>query len=642
MGLNSNLSDIPNYVTRSLAENWTIGYNKRPISLNITGTSTNTILLGLGDGSFLSADFTASTGSTGGGVSTEIIGNTPNASGLTLSSGILNLEPASSSFGGIMTTIDQTFVGVKRFSSTGTTTKIELNRLSSGSSSSIDFTTSGITYGDTGRTDFRLRNFSNSLFIENSFNNNGTIFSIDYNGSVTLNTKSNTALYVDYKGAFGINISNNNGSNGINFQSYNYKASRNVGIYNIGSGEGLRIDNGVSATGAPFVYSKSSVERLKIQDDGLLVLLNVSGATLADGLRLANDNYTVASNGSQRPAPALRFTSNAYTTSNGPEDNEWRIWTLPVQGTTASTGELRMGFSRSGNTFTSVLHLTSDRNILIGGNITVGIGRDNGGSGNLVFGEGALRNATGGTPSGNYNIAIGSNVLGGYLTSGEQNVGIGAFNISSISTGSYNTVIGGGSGTNINTGIRNTFVGFNINGISTGSANTVIGAGNYMLGNISDNIIISDGNGNIKFHYTGSGTTQINSNLVVTGNTSANNLLSGTYVPTLSNATNITSSSAHTCTYTRVGDVVTVYGNLDFDVNANSTTTTINLSLPIPSNFTHTDDLSGLGAWTNLNNSVVLTIMADTSNDNALLNITSFLYSLGSENHRFTFSYIIK
>lgn len=56
---------------------------------------------------------------TGGVAASSIaaIGSTPNANGMTLSSSVLNLEPASELFGGVVTTGTQTFAGAKSFSS---------------------------------------------------------------------------------------------------------------------------------------------------------------------------------------------------------------------------------------------------------------------------------------------------------------------------------------------------------------------------------------------------------------------------------------------------------------------------------------------------------------------------------------------
>lgn len=61
--------------------------------------------------------FTSSSSSSGGGVTTmAAIGSSANANGATISSTTLNLEPASASFGGVVTTGTQTFAGNKDFS----------------------------------------------------------------------------------------------------------------------------------------------------------------------------------------------------------------------------------------------------------------------------------------------------------------------------------------------------------------------------------------------------------------------------------------------------------------------------------------------------------------------------------------------
>lgn len=48
------------------------------------------------------------------------IGSSANANGMTVSSGVLNLEPASASFGGVVTTGTQTMAGAKTFSTSVT------------------------------------------------------------------------------------------------------------------------------------------------------------------------------------------------------------------------------------------------------------------------------------------------------------------------------------------------------------------------------------------------------------------------------------------------------------------------------------------------------------------------------------------
>jgi hypothetical protein len=85
---------------------WTTFNNKQaPITLTTTGSSGAATLIG----STLNIPNYA-----GGGVlSLSAIGSTPNANAATITGTVLNLEPASASFGGVVTTLAQTFAGNK-------------------------------------------------------------------------------------------------------------------------------------------------------------------------------------------------------------------------------------------------------------------------------------------------------------------------------------------------------------------------------------------------------------------------------------------------------------------------------------------------------------------------------------------------
>jgi len=70
----------------------------------------------------------------------------------------------------------------------------------------------------------------------------------------------------------------------------------------------------------------------------------------------------------------------------------------------------------------------------------------------------------------------------------------------------------------------------------------------------------------------------------------------GTYIPTITNGTNVASSLARKCQYSRVGNIVTVSGALSVDpVAGGGTLTLIDVSLPIASVFTSTDEANGQG-----------------------------------------------
>jgi hypothetical protein len=85
-----------------------------------TVTATSFIRTGGLSTQYLMADGSVTTGGGGGSVTLSAIGSTPNANGATLTGSALNLEPASASFGGVVTTGVQTFAGAKTFNSSVT------------------------------------------------------------------------------------------------------------------------------------------------------------------------------------------------------------------------------------------------------------------------------------------------------------------------------------------------------------------------------------------------------------------------------------------------------------------------------------------------------------------------------------------
>jgi hypothetical protein len=115
---------------------------------------------------------------------------------------------------------------------------------------------------------------------------------------------------------------------------------------------------------------------------------------------------------------------------------------------------------------------------------------------------------------------------------------------------------------------------------------------------------------------------------------------SGTYTPTLTGVSNVTSiGSATTCQYMRVGSVVTVSGNVQIDHTSNSTSTSISISLPIASSFSNDNELSGAGAGLQI--PVAIGIRADAVNDVALLVFVPTSGSGSNNSYTFTFTYRI-
>lgn len=85
----------------------------------------------------------------------------------------------------------------------------------------------------------------------------------------------------------------------------------------------------------------------------------------------------------------------------------------------------------------------------------------------------------------------------------------------------------------------------------------------------------------------------------ITAPTSAlGNVYSSTYTPTVTAVTNLTSSSAVACWYTRIGNVVFVAGFVTIEPTLDDTATGLTFSLPVASNFSNAFQGSGVAVAT--------------------------------------------
>jgi hypothetical protein len=141
-----------------------------------------------------------------------------------------------------------------------------------------------------------------------------------------------------------------------------------------------------------------------------------------------------------------------------------------------------------------------------------------------------------------------------------------------------------------------------------------------------------------KFIFQGQGnirTTALHNNTVTQGSAIQQDIRSGTYTPTLTAVANVDASTPYKMQWLRVGNVVTVSGQVDIDFTMNNTATELRMSLPVPSNLAATNDLAGHASngVSNLNGRV----LADAANDEALIR----MLSEGTANNPFsiTFTY---
>jgi len=170
----------------------------------------------------------------------------------------------------------------------------------------------------------------------------------------------------------------------------------------------------------------------------------------------------------------------------------------------------------------------------------VGIGRaaltaETQGDKSVAVGNGALGTQNG-VDGDVFNTAVG-HAAGGNITTGEQNVFIGAHAGDACTDDDHNTFVGYNAGGLVNGGFRNTFIGKSAgDAMTTGDKNIIIGTynGNESdLGDIrtlSNYIVLSDGDGNSRVWVTGGSnvnqffatgiylwTTSASANVVVTG-----------------------------------------------------------------------------------------------------------------------------
>lgn len=111
----------------------------------------------------------------------------------------------------------------------------------------------------------------------------------------------------------------------------------------------------------------------------------------------------------------------------------------------------------------------------------------------------------------------------------------------------------------------------------------------------------------------------------------------GTYTPTGTVGANCTITAVRAAQYLRVGNTVHVSGIADITVTAASTFTHFELSLPVASNFANIWELAGAGSNTESAAYTPIRVIANTTNDRAVL--TFYPTSTGLRSIGYTYSY---
>jgi len=114
----------------------------------------------------------------------------------------------------------------------------------------------------------------------------------------------------------------------------------------------------------------------------------------------------------------------------------------------------------------------------------------------------------------------------------------------------------------------------------------------------------------------------------------------GSYTPTLFNTTNVAASTAYVTNWYRIGNTVTVWGQVDIDVTTTAINTVLGMSLPIASNLAAAADLAGSAiTFSNVAGANVFGITADFTNDRVIFRGQPV--SIANISYSFNFSYKI-
>jgi hypothetical protein len=136
---------------------------------------------------------------------------------------------------------------------------------------------------------------------------------------------------------------------------------------------------------------------------------------------------------------------------------------------------------------------------------------------------------------------------------------------------------------------------------------------------------------------THGGGLQISRTAVTAPAATDGNVFSGTYTPTLTNTTNVASSTASGCQYMRVGNVVTVSGQVAVTPTATGNTI-LGISLPIASNFSGSQQLGGTALAQTTTQGVVL--YGDAINDRAVFRLQAAATTALTYHFSFTYQVV--
>ena len=244
---------------------------------------------------------------------------------------------------------------------------------------------------------------------------------------------------------------------------------------------------------------------------------------LDDGSLSGNNNTAVGADALSANTTGTQNTAIGYGAGDSTTTGSYNVFVGRLAGDDNTTGSDNTAAGRS--SFAN--NTTGSDNVAIGSSALL---NNSTASNNVAVGKAALEQNTTGTENvavgafsldanttASNNVGIGRHTLGS-TTTGGGNVAVGDAAGISNQTGTFNTYVGGDAGS-VATGGSNTFVGRYAGGLVTsGAKNTIIGLYNGNQGGVdirtsSNDIVISDGDGNPRIFYDNSLSAMIVSDL---------------------------------------------------------------------------------------------------------------------------------
>jgi hypothetical protein len=474
----------------------------------------------------------ASCSSGGGGVTTlAAIGSSPNANGATISGTTLNLEPASASFGGVVTTGTQTFAGAKTFNSDLTINTLTVGLGNSGVSTNTAVGYNSLIFNTTGYENTALGFFSlrsnlgggdntaigfQSLFANTAGLQNSALGAYALN----VNTTGNFNTAVGHAALGASTTGDDNTAQGAYALASNVSGQNNTAV-----GEEALRNNGKVVTAGSFIA-------------GVDYTIQTTGTTNFVAIGAANNNpgtvFTATGAGSGTGTASSNTSSNVgigyqALTSNITGGQNVAVGNLAlganingVQSVGIGNGAagsnvlsnslIAIGFQALANTgktvsagsFVSgahyVIQTTGTTNF-----VAIGAANNNPGTGFFASGPGTGTGTAAATTDGS--VGIGYQAAANNIT-GYNNVSIGAQSLVTNTSGSQNVSVGGSSLISNLIGSNNSGFGSYALYNSTGDNNIGIGysAGDALTAG-SNNIFIGAG---VEPNISNTGSNQLN------------------------------------------------------------------------------------------------------------------------------------